>query len=216
MEQTSLPAAGTLPFWSPDRRKRLSVSRRVLLIPAIGHMKKGEAMQTRFIAAILLGVLVSTAGAEEFYLKHDRTGKVYGPYQSDSGAKVKIGATTFTVVKKSTSTSAVEKKLEGVKIPQVELRQAALQDAVQFLQSQTRMLDPKKTGVNFVIAKSESAKKQSSDPFGAFGGGSDMGPMVTLSMKDVSALQVLKALMVQTGYSYKTEGNTVTIIPKKQ
>ena len=179
-------------------------------------MKKGEGMHKILIAATLLGVLIGTAGAEEFYLKLDRTGKVYGPYQTDTGSKVEIGTTTFTVVQKTAGDSAVEKKLGGIKIPKVELRSAALQDAVQFLQMQTRMLDPKKTGVNFVIAQSQSPKKKSSDPFGDFGGGFDMGPMVTLSLKDVSALQVLKSLMDQTGYSYKTSGNTVTIIPKKK
>ena len=173
-------------------------------------------MHKTVITAALLWVLVSTAGAEEFYLKHDRTGTVYGPYQSDAGAKVEIGTTTFTVVKKTTTSgSAVEKTLEGIRIPQVELRQAALQDAVQFLQMQTRMLDPQKTGVNFVVALSASPKEKSSDPLGDFGAGLDTGPMVTLSMKDVSALQVLRSLMEQTGYSYKTSGNTVTIIPKK-
>ncbi len=171
-------------------------------------------MHAKLVTAALLGMLVSTAWAEEFYLKHDATGQVYGPYQAEAGAKITIGTTTFTVVKKSASASAVEKILESIKIPQVELRQAALQDAVHFLQSQTRMLDPNETGVNFVIAKSEPPKKESSEGFGAFGGGFDMGPMVTLSMKDVSALQVLKELMVQTGYSYKTEGNAVTIMPK--
>ena len=171
-------------------------------------------MHKTLIAAALLGVLIGTAGAEEFYLKHDRTGKVYGPYHTDAGSKVTIGTTTFTVVQKKTAGgSAVEKKLGEIKIPQVELRGAALQDAVQFLKMQTRMLDPKKTGVNFVVAKSQSPKNKPSDPFGDFGGG--MGPMVTLSMKNVSALQVLKSLMDQTGYGYKTSGNTVTIIPKK-
>jgi hypothetical protein len=50
-----------------------------------------------------LPVLVSTAGAEEFYLKHDRSGKVYGPYTTDVGAKVPIGKTSFTVVKKKST-----------------------------------------------------------------------------------------------------------------
>ncbi len=172
-------------------------------------------MHTKFVTAALLSILVTTVGAEEFYLKHDRSGKIYGPFKTEARSKVKIGTTTFTVVQKTSGGSVVEKKLGAIKIPQVELRSAALQDAVQFLQMQTRMLDPKKIGVNFVVAKSQSPKKKSSDPFGDFGGGFDMGPMVTLSMKNVSALQVLKSLMDQTGYSYKTSGNTVTIIPKK-
>lgn len=173
-------------------------------------------MQTKHIAAVVIGLFVSTALADEFYLKHDATGKIYGPFQTDAGAKVAIGTTTFTVVKQTASASAVETKLAGIKIPQVELRSAALQDAVEFLKMQTQMLDPKRTGVNFVITKGASPKKTTSnDPFAGMGGDFDMGPMVTLSLKDVSALQVLKSLMEQTGYSYKTSENTVTIYPKK-
>lgn len=171
-------------------------------------------MKKTLIIAALFGALAFTVGAEEFYLRHDKTGKLFGPFDTASGSKVAIGRTKFTVVQKTET--GVEKKLNGIKISQVELRSAALQDAVQFLQLQTQMLDPKKTGVNFVIAKSKSPKKKSSDPFGDFGGDFDMGPMVTLSMKDVSALQVLKSLMEQTGYSYRTSKNTVTIYPKKK
>ena len=172
-------------------------------------------MHAKRITAVVLGVLVGIAEAEEFYLKHDATGTVYGPYQTEAGTRIIIGNATFTVVKNGTSLSAVEKKLESITIPQVELRHAALRDAVQFLQAQIRMHDPGKTGVNFVIAKSAPPENQPSDPFAAFGAGPDTGPRVTLSMKDVSALQVIRSLMDVTGYSYKTEENTVTIIPKE-
>ncbi len=170
----------------------------------------------KYIAAIVIGLFVSAVGAEEFYLKQDASGKVYGPFQTDAGAKVVIGTNTFTVTKQTSAASVVETKLDGIKIPQVELRQAALQDAIEFLKMQTQVLDPKRTGVNFVIAKSSAPKKPAAnDPFGGMAGDFDMGPMVTLSLKNVSALQVLKSLMEQTGYSYKTSENTVTIYPKK-
>jgi hypothetical protein len=173
----------------------------------------------RHVAAFVIGLLVGTAGADDFYLKHDATGKVYGPFQTDAGAKVAIGSTTFTVVKGTASTSAVETKLEGIKIRQVEFGQAAIQDAVDFLNMQTQALDPQHTGVNFVIAKSPSPPraKPSADPFAPPGPGQgfDMGPLVTLSLRNVSALQVLKAIMDQTGSTYKTSENTVTIYPKR-
>jgi hypothetical protein len=169
----------------------------------------------KYMAAVVIGFFVSSAGAEEFCLKHDASGKVYGPFQTEAGAKVALGTTTFTVVKPASAASAVETKLAGIKIPQLELRHAALQDAVEFLKMQTQLLDPKRTGVNFVIAKAATPKKTlPDDPFGGAGGAFDLGPIVTLSLKDVSALQVLKSLMEQTGYSYKTSANTVTIYPK--
>lgn len=172
--------------------------------------KKGDCMRTLIIAGLLL-ILVGTARADEFYLKHDKTGKVYGPYTTDDGARVVIANTVFTVVNKTLS--EVEKKLKGMTISQVNFRHAALSDAVNFLQTQTRMLDSDKVGVNFVIARPGKSGKQPRDS-GAFGGGMNIGATVTLEMKSVSALQLLKSLMDTTGYTYKTSGNTVTIYPK--
>ena len=48
-------------------------------------------MHARLITAALFGMLVSTAGAEKFYLKHDATGKVYGPYQTEAGPRSQSG-----------------------------------------------------------------------------------------------------------------------------
>jgi hypothetical protein len=176
-------------------------------------------MRIIHVSAAILGLFVIAVQADEFYLQHDATGKVYGPFQTDAGAKVAIGTTAFTVVKKTASASSVDATLDGIIIPQVELRQAALQDAVDFLKMQIQALDPKRTGVNFVIAKSPSTTrtKPSTDPFAppGPGGDSDMGPMVTLSLKNVTALQVLKSMMDQTGYTYRTSGNTITIVAKK-
>lgn len=168
-------------------------------------------MLVRGMIATLIFASVCTCSAEEFYLKHDKTGKVYGPFDTASGSKVAIGTTKFTVLQKTKS--GLEKKLGEIKIPQVQLRSAALQDAVRFLKMETRMRDPKKTGVNFIIAKSPKKISEpfDSDPFYD----SDMGPTVTLNLENVSVLDVLKAITSQTGYKYKASGNIVTIYPGK-
>ena len=54
-------------------------------------------MSIRHVATAVFALFVSVTGADEFYLKHDASGKVYGPFQTDAGAKVAIGTTTFTV-----------------------------------------------------------------------------------------------------------------------
>ena len=120
-------------------------------------------------------------------------------------------------IPKATGGSTVEERLGGIKIPQFEIRSAAFHDAVQFLEEQTRRFDPsKKEGVAFVIEGPKPPDAIPNDPANAFGGGKELGPLVTLSLKDISALEVLKSLMDQTGYTYTTDENTVTIIPKKQ
>jgi len=170
-------------------------------------------MKKQLMIAVLLGTFVISAGAEEFYLKHDKSGKLFGPFDSAAGSKVVISKAKFTVVKKGKS--ALGKKLNAMEIPHIELRSAALEDAIDYLKMQTEALDPEDTGVNFVIVKPKPPKKKSSDGFGGFDHDFGSTPRVTLSLKKVSALQVLKSLMEQTGATYKTSGNTVTIYLKK-
>ncbi len=173
-------------------------------------------MRITLVGAVALGLWVSIAGAEEFHLRHDATDTLYGPFQTDAGAKVAIGTTTFTVVKQTSPDSSVEAKLDAIGIPSVELRHTTLPDAVDFLKKQAAMLDPQRTGVNFVIADGPSLEDTpADDPFGGLGAGSGTEQTITLSLKDVSALHVLKAFMEQTGYTYKTTENTVTIYPSR-
>jgi len=158
-------------------------------------------------------VLSVTCVAEPFHLKHDKTGKIYGPFQSTTGSPVKLGKTHFTVVSKSRNLSAVEKQLMAVKIAKVDFKQAPLQDVVHFLLKESRIQDPENIGVNFII---ESLPRKIGAP-------ADPSPTVTLSMTNVSAFELLEMLMDLTGYSYKTSDtkgttkviseNTVVINP---
>lgn len=57
-----------------------------------------------YITAIAL--VASSAKAGEFYLRLDKTGKLYGPFHSDAGSQVRLGKQVFTLVQKSTSAPA--------------------------------------------------------------------------------------------------------------
>ena len=120
-------------------------------------------MNRILITAVMLASLIRTAGAEEFYLRHDGTGKVYGPYVTDSGSKVVIGKTTFTVVQTSSGMSAVEKRLAAVTIPSMSVAFAPIQTVVEHLQSMIQDQDPKTQNVTFVFPPKESKKKKLSD-----------------------------------------------------
>jgi hypothetical protein len=79
---------------------------------------------------------------------------------------------------------------------------------IDLLRMQTLQNDPDKKGVNFVVLESGKGNA-ASDPFADFGSG--MGPMVTLSLKQVSALEALKLITEQAKAKYTLSGNTVRI-----
>ncbi len=162
----------------------------------------------------LLGALVYTAGAEEFYLKHDVTGKTYGPFESDAGAKVALETASFTVIQTNAQVSRAEQALERVRIPEIDFRSASLHDAVDFLKIQVRELDPNRAPINFVLVSPRPPKPIDDDPFApVLGRAFERHPTVTLNLRGVSALQVLKSMMDQTGYRYKVSGNIITLYP---
>lgn len=72
----------------------------------------------RIVAIVIAGVVgISVVHAESFKLKHDKTGKVYGPYEYKNGAKILLGKTSFTVIKvQAESTSSPKEKLVATKI----------------------------------------------------------------------------------------------------
>lgn len=64
----------------------------------------------RIVAIVIAGVVgISVVHAESFKLKHDKTGKVYGPYEYKNGAKILLGKTSFTVVKVQAESSPLPK-----------------------------------------------------------------------------------------------------------
>ena len=175
-------------------------------------------MHKTAIRILLLGGLALSGQAEDFQLKNDETGEVYGPFSSESGAKITIGESVFTIVRE---TSVAEKRLADTRVRQIRLRKAPLKDAVDILTRQTREIDKEGVGVNFIIAKAPEpeappAKDKGEDPFGFKSSNSKThrGPFITFELRDVSALQVLDSLMDTTGFHYTTTGNVVTIHPK--
>lgn len=172
-------------------------------------------MHKTMIAILLVGVLAISAQAEEFFLKNDETGKVYGPYSSESGSKIEIEGAVYIIAKES---SKAEKILADMVITELRFRNASFEDCVQFLIVKTRELNSDGVGMNFVIAKAPESKaslanERTTDSFGFAKPEIAMGPRITLSLRNVSVLQALKSLMDQTGFSYKTTDNLITIFP---
>jgi len=173
-------------------------------------------MNTKIVVALLIAACVSNAEAEAFYLKHDGSGQIYGPFHSNAGSAVKIGSASFTVVQKSVVLSALEKTLTQIKLPHIEMRMANLSDAVSYLRTNVEQRAPDGAVVNFLIVDPKpKPQARNTDPFaspGAAGGRSGRRqPNVTLQLRDVTALEVLNAIAENIGGSYRCEGNTVRI-----
>lgn len=57
-------------------------------------------------------VLAQYCLAEDFYLRHEASGKLYGPYSTTEGAEITIGKTVFTVSKPQKTQSASSRLAE--------------------------------------------------------------------------------------------------------
>lgn len=79
--------------------------------------------------------------------------------------------------------SAVRARLEKIIIPEIELRDVPLSDALAFLRKEARDFDPEKKGVNLVHLPAEGAPE----------------PLITVSFKEIPLTEALKYLAALSG-----------------
>jgi len=79
--------------------------------------------------------------------------------------------------------SAVRARLEKIIIPEIELRDAPLSDALSFIREKARDFDPEKKGVNLVHIPAEGAPE----------------PLITVSFKEIPLTEALKYLAALSG-----------------
>jgi len=141
----------------------------------------------------------------QFYLKDRNSGKVHGPYEAAKGARIRIGISSFTYVKKELS--PVEKKLASVIIPQTDFRQANVWDVVTYLRSAVPEFSQGPIRVNFVLTPHPDQDNKVL---------TRNTPLITLEMVKTSVLEILMAMAEKANLEYKFSGNTVTIYHKKK
>ena len=138
-----------------------------------------------------------------------------------------------------TKKAAIIKKMENIRIPEIDFRQANIRDVIDFLHDQSVENDPDAgpsggKGVNFILKLPEDTAvggggggdMGEADPFGAdpFGGGDagfdDLGGgagsgeiLVTFSVLDVSLLDALDYAVDIANMKYRIKGNAVIIVP---
>ena len=79
------------------------------------------------LATLIVAAAAPAPGAEPVSLRDEATGRIYGPFDPTSGAKVVIGTNTFTVVKPTAGPlivfePTIEQKLARTIIPDIDFR----------------------------------------------------------------------------------------------
>ncbi len=90
---------------------------------------------------------------------------------------------------------ALQDKAEAIKLPKVELRDATLEEAADYLSAASVGLDPDKKGIKIVVAAGENDMR------------------ITLSLSDVPLLEALKYVTNLAGTKYRFEAERVVIVP---
>ena len=97
-------------------------------------------------------------------------------------------------------------KLESIKIPKVEFDQTRLADVIRFLTEEATAADPEKHGINFLLLPDPEISSETIQTMG--------DRLITLNLRDVTLLQLVKFVTQVTGLSYKIEPGVVAIGPK--
>jgi general secretion pathway protein D len=127
------------------------------------------------------------------------------------------------------STVAINKKLNGIRLPKVDFRESTVRSAIEFLVLKSKQLDPEGQGVNIVLKIDDQgggAGAPPPPPAGAIpgidpgavapvapaGGGGANAP-ITLTLNDVPLIEVIKYITNLANLKYKIEPSAVFIVP---
>ncbi len=120
----------------------------------------------KFVLSVVLFLWILAAGrADEFFLTNAVTGEKFGPFQFREGERLSLGKQTLIIAKVLTPKQKIEEKLKLTHIPEMDLRQASIDDVVDFLQAASKEFDPAdslslKQGVQFVLNLPKPSKSR--------------------------------------------------------
>ena len=133
--------------------------------------------------------------------------------------------------RQETDEDRILSKMEAIRIPEIDFRQANIHDVVNFLQEASVEYDPSDDpnapkGVNIILnlqaigETDASAPAAEADPFGfgaaePVGGGGPGGdvPLVTFNARYISLLEALRIVTRVTRLEYRVDGSVVMIVP---
>lgn len=167
-------------------------------------------MRRSMLTVALMVSLASVVHAESFFLLDRDSEKRYGPFEFKEGTTIAIGKQVFIIQKPGGEAEArvmaLEARMHAIKIPQIDLRQAHIRDAVEFIkQASIQFDDPKvpqnERGINFVLNLQGMDERRVA--------------LITFSARNISVHEALSALVSAAGLQYRIDGAVVFIEPQQ-
>jgi len=90
----------------------------------------------------------------------------------------------------------LKKTLESIVLPEVDFREASLQDVIAFLREESKKHTKDKTEINFVVMLPEGK-----------------APVITLSLRKIPMMELLRYISMLTGLQYKVDPHAVVFSP---
>ena len=165
------------------------------------------------MVTVLSAATTSLIAQQPTYLQ-DVNGLIYGPYEFKTGETVRVGTEVATIVHPSQDMIQFQKTLEETKIPEVDFRQAPLNDVVRELRVTSRRSGDAEFGQKEVsiILDLASYGKPSDNPFA--GPDPATPPLITFSARYISVLDCIKIVTAVAALDFRIHNETVTIYPK--
>jgi len=133
------------------------------------------------ITAIVVFALLASAHADESHLT-DATGKKYDPFEFKQSETLSIAGQKYTISKKLTKEQQkILEKMKTIIIPEIDFRQANVNDVISFLQKASVEFEPKskrQRGVSFILN---------------LGSPSDV-PLITFSARHISLFDTMNII----------------------
>jgi general secretion pathway protein D len=113
------------------------------------------------------------------------------------------------------NTANVYDKLQNIVIPECKFTDADLADILSYMQDQSKVIDSKKEGVNFVFKGEPTSSSETAADVAAV----STVPMIrslTLDLKDVSLVKILDLIQTLSTYKYKVDEHAVYVFPNTE
>ena len=150
----------------------------------------------------------------------------------------KLATTISTTTTNAPNTAAITAKLNSIKFPKIDFRDSTVREAIEFLVTKSKSLDPESQGVNIVLRLGDEGGAGAPAPApapapaagipgldapaagipgipggaaAAAGGGS--GTRITLTLNNVPLIEVIKYITNLANLKYKIEPFAVNIVP---
>jgi len=167
----------------------------------------------RLLAILTVAGCAITAAAQDFQLRSP-TGELTGPFRFREGEAVQVGTNTASVVNVRSQKSEIIDKMQAIRIPEVDFREANIRDVVAFLTPLSVSAD--RPEIRFVLKLEEPPASGSDDSaVGTTNRAPDTtadAPTITFSALDITLKDTLDYAVDIAGCKYRIRDGAVVIM----